>query len=195
MKLFQLCNLFGPLFRQKSERFIQVMPCPLTPSPTPPHAFLNPFPCILPPVPSSLFTIHSSLFTLHYSLFTIHSSLFILPYSPPQRLPPSRLRRDASLNEGGRPPLRGGCQRFALTGGVFDPVPPHPLPPPTSLVSKGNWLTVVGGGFLFSILSFSKGLRPFETPSQRARAKHDLGGEGAEPPEKLFLEKNFPLPY
>ena len=79
------------------------------------------------------------------------------------------------------------------------PVPrghaPLPLPPPTSLVSKGNWLTVVGGGFLFSILSFSKGLRPFETPSQRARAKHDLGGEGAEPPEKLFLEKNFPLPY
>ena len=61
VKLFQLCNLFGPLFRQKSERFIQVMPCPFTPSPTPPHAFLNPFPCILPPIPSSLFTIHYSL--------------------------------------------------------------------------------------------------------------------------------------
>ena len=58
VKLFQLCNLFGPLFRQKSERFIQVTPCPLTPSPTPPHAFLNLFPCILPPIPSSLFTIH-----------------------------------------------------------------------------------------------------------------------------------------
>ncbi len=98
VKLFQLCNLFGPLFRQKSERFIQVMPCPLTPSPTPPHAFLNPFPCILPPLPYSLFTIHPLL-------FTFHSSLFPLPYSPPQRLPPSRPRRDTSLNEGGRPPL------------------------------------------------------------------------------------------
>ena len=33
---------------------------------------------------------------------------------------------------------------------------------------------------------------PFETPSQQARAKHALGGEGAEPPEKHFLEKNSP---
>ena len=82
VKLFQLCNLFGPLFRQKSERFIQVMPCPLTPSPTPPHAFLNPFPCILPPIPSSLFTIHSSPFTIHYSLFILPSSLSFPPPAP-----------------------------------------------------------------------------------------------------------------
>ena len=34
-------------------------------------------------------------------------------------LPPSRLWRDTSLREGGWPPLRGGCQRFALTGGVL----------------------------------------------------------------------------
>ena len=33
-----------------------------------------------------------------------------------------------------------------------------PLPSPTSLVSKGNGLTIVGGGFLFLlIISFSKG--------------------------------------
>ena len=117
VKLFQLCNLFGPLFRQKSERFIQVMPCPFTPSPTPPHAFLNPFPCILPPLPSSLFTIHPSLFILHSSLFTHRSSL-----SP--TLPQKDSLRHAqgvtppSTREAG-PLFEGAVYAYAQTGGVF----------------------------------------------------------------------------
>ena len=125
VKLFQLCNLFGPLFRQKSERFIQVMPCPLTPSPTPPHAFLNPFPCILPLLPLP-FTLHSSLFTLHSSLFSLLSSLFSLlrhPLPPPVR----------GMSEGGWRAVREGEILFSKKV-FFRGL--RPLPP-TGVLSPG----------------------------------------------------------
>ncbi len=55
-------------------------------------------------------------------------------------------------------PRWGRCHRGAMTEGVAALVVLSPLPPPTSFVSGGNWLTVVGGGFLFLlIISFSKG--------------------------------------
>ncbi len=55
-------------------------------------------------------------------------------------------------------PPRGRCHRGAMTEGVAALVILSPLPSPTSLVSKGNGLTIVGGGFLFLlIISFSKG--------------------------------------
>ena len=55
-------------------------------------------------------------------------------------------------------PRWGRCHRGAMTEGVAALVILSPLPSPTSLVSKGNGLTIVGGGFLFLlIISFSKG--------------------------------------
>ena len=63
-------------------------------------------------------------------------------------------------------PGAGLCpHRGAMTEGVAALVILSPHPSPTSLVSKGNGLTIVGGGFLFLlIISFSKGVYPLCIP-------------------------------
>ena len=190
VKLFQLCNLFGPLFRQKSERFIQVMPCPFTPSPTPPHAFLNPFPCILPPVPSSLFTIHSSLFTLHSSLFTHRSSLSpTLPQKDSLRhaqgVTPPSTREAGPLFEGAVAKGDwGSCPSFLflLHSSLFT-VLPTPLPPPTHKLFTKRALRWRGrGSFFFQNIDFIRGLRPPRTPQGPTQPwPHTGGSKGAKP--------------